>query len=131
MNTEITADRLNTPEPKSGKPTSHDWARNIHAFADFLLSRPAFEISYSFPTETRLMTFWPGDKDKFLSAAKALGTGKKGFTESEIHFTVKQPWGEFQIKAARSVVCRLVKPAQYECDPFLSPDEEQQLGGGK
>ena len=110
-------------------PTSHDWALNIQAFAEFLLSRPEFEISYSFPTETRQMTFWSDGKDQFLAAAKALGTGKKEFTDNEVKFTVAHEWGEFTIKAARAVVCRLVKPAEYECDPFLSPDEEKQLGG--
>ena len=110
-------------------PTSHDWARNIKAFAEFLLSRPAFEISYSWSTELRQMTFWSDDKDKFLHAAKSLGAGKKEFTGDNVKFTVKHEWGEFTITAPRNVVCRLIKPAEYECDPFLSPDEEKILGG--
>lgn len=75
------------------------------------------------------MTFWSNDRNKFLAAAKALGTGKKDFTEDTIKFTVKQEWGEFSISASRNIVCRLIKPAEYECDPFLSPEEEKDLGG--
>ncbi len=108
--------------------TSHDLAHNMKAFADFLLSRPAFGLPYN-ALVLKCISFYSGDKDKFLSAAKSLGTGKKEFTSEEVRFTVTGEWGEFTIKAPRSTVCRLIKPAEYDCDPFLSPDEEKSLGG--
>ena len=112
------------------KPTSHEYARNVKAFAEFLLSRPEFEMPWT-PTYLGIVRYWGGDKERFLAAARALGTGKKKYEHDDIEFTVTHEWGEFTIRAPRNSVCRLVRPAQYECDPFFSDAELSEIGGEK
>lgn len=112
---------MNTP-----KPTSHDYARDLQKMADWLLTRPAFETG-GYSRGHHYFRFY--EKDQFVDAAKSLGTGKKQFTADEISFKVELPFGSINIEAPRNIVCRLVRPAEYECDPFLSPEEEKSLGG--
>jgi hypothetical protein len=111
----------------TNKPlTSHDYARGLQAMAEYLLARDAFNVgSYGHGHHYFRMS----EKEPFVSAVKALGNGKKNFTEDEINFRVELPYGTISVDAPRNVVCRLIRAAEYECDPLLSPEEEKKLGG--
>lgn len=106
--------------------TSHDYAKFLREQADFLESRPAFNL----PSEDRTtMTFLHYyEKEPFIAAVKAVGAGKKEFTENEVTFRVERTWGLVELHAPRRTVCRLVRAAEYDCDPFLTPAEEAVLG---
>ena len=117
--------------------TSHEYAHKLNALADFLLSRPVFDL----PTYQKGIDQWLSyfsNKDGFLAAFRALSPGKKEYTEGqygELKFTpdgVDEKLGWF-IKVSRSVVCTLVKPAQpavYDCEPLLSAAEEAEMHDG-
>ena len=109
--------------------TSHEYANRLKEIADFLLGRPEFEVAHGLYFYQRF-----DDKDKFVAAAKALGSGVKSvssiFHEPEISFTPSAA-KEFVITIPRDKVCRKVKDAEYECDPFFSPGELEAVLGGK
>jgi hypothetical protein len=107
--------------------TSHDYARELQKNAEFLLSRPSFNFEGSWGEPHHYFRF--AYRESFLACVKALGSGQKKFTEDEIEFKVQFPSSVIKVEAPRATVCRLIRPAEYECDPFLSPDEEQNLGG--
>ena len=106
----------------SGSKTSHDYARRLQEQATFLLSRPEFETD-----STPHGFFWfCSDKEKFLAAVKAVGAGKKKFTDDEVRFSpVDYP--DITIYANRNSVCKKVQEAVWECEPLLSAAEEQQI----
>ena len=107
--------------------TSHDLALSLQKTAEWLLSRDAFRIE-SFDVATwQYLSFH--EKEAFVAAVKAVGAGKKKFSDLSIEFEVKVPGGQIKLSAPREKVCRLIRPAEYECDPFLSPEEEKSLGG--
>jgi hypothetical protein len=121
-----TSTEVKSDVPK--KPNSHDYAQALRRAADFFLSRPAFDIDSDRVYSFSYFRFY--DKEQFIAAAKALGTGKKAGDDRDIEFQIKAPGNvEITISAPRSTVCRLIRPAEYDCDPFLSPDEEKLLGG--
>jgi len=107
--------------------TSHEFAVEIQEAADYLLSRPEFDVA------TRRTTLYLGwyydEKEKFLAAVKALGPGKKKYTSSDVEYHVKQG-ADIQISVNRSTVCRKVQEEMWECEPLLSPEEEAQLVEG-
>jgi hypothetical protein len=119
---------MNNPSnQQSSQPTSHDMARNLQRAAEWLLSRPAFEVS-AYWTEARLFATFD-EKDRFIAAARALGSFKKEYDSYNINLVAKIPGGDIHLQAPRTTVCRLVRPAQYDCDALLSPEEDQALGG--
>lgn len=103
---------------------SHEYAKQLRVLADFLDSKPEFE------TKCKLYAFFSYyEKDDFLAAVKAVGSGKKEFTDNEIQFlpVINDNFIHLRLTAPRSAVCRLVQEAKYECDPLLSPEEEAAL----
>jgi len=116
------------------KVTSHDYAKQLRILADALEAAPEFTLpSYSdvHYAESGLENLrYYEDKAGFLSAVKALGTGRKVMTDRSI--TLVAANGLLHISANRDAVCRIIKPAQpaeYECEPLLSQAEEAQLDG--
>lgn len=106
--------------------TSHDLAVALQKSADWLLSRDAFGIETFWARASLYMMF--SNKEMFIAAARAIGSGKKEFDNfGNIGFRSPIPGGEIHISAPRNTVCRLIRPAEYECDPFLSPEEENEL----
>lgn len=113
----------------SGSPSSHDYARNLQSMAEALLSRPAFVLPWSEAKPIQCMGFYAdADKQNFLDAVKALGSGKKEFSDSEVQFRAELSGGLLILSIPRNILCRLIRPAEYECIPFLTPEEEAQLG---
>ncbi len=108
---------------------SHDYAHAMKLVADFLLSKPAFNLpDYEDGFSAKL--YYYADKAGFLAAARALGGVKNVTDERYFCLTNKLPRSQFSISAERSAVCRLIepaKPAMYDCEPLLSQTEEQEL----
>jgi hypothetical protein len=101
---------------------SHEYAQRLRELGEFLLTKPEFE------TESDLMIFeYFYTKDKFLAAARAIGSGSKEYTESDFRF---KPAGfnELTLYISRDKVCRKVQEEKWECEPILSPEEEATVG---
>ena len=112
------------------KLTSHDYANNLQKMAEFLLSRDSFPLpDYQDAMPWQFFRFYDHEKNAFIAAAKALGSGKKKFTEADIEFTVVLPFGKVELAIPRSTFCRLVRAAEYECDPILSAEELAGIDG--
>lgn len=105
--------------------TSYAYAQRLREIADFLLSRPEFEV-----VNGPYMFQMYYDKDKFMAAALSLGSGKKEFTEGawpEVKFHPND-YPEIMLSIPRDKVCRKVQDVVWDCEPFLSQAEEAQLG---
>lgn len=112
---------------ENNKLTSHDYAHFLQHAAEIFLSREAFQIPAHYDYSFNYFRF--DNKDEFVAAVKALGPGKKVFSDDNIEFKIQEPHVSIIVEAPRKLLCRLIRPAEYECDPLLSPDEEKQLGG--
>lgn len=100
--------------------TSHEWAIELNKTANLLLSKPEVEM------ETNPYVFaWFYDKERFLSAVRAFGQGKKQFTEHDFKFSVDGT--VLTMTIARSKVCRKVQEEKWECEPLLSEEEVETL----
>lgn len=111
---------------KKELPTSHDYAKNLQLMAEWLLSHDAFQLpGHSYASGHHYFHFC--DKEPFLACAKSLGSFKKDFTDSAIKLNVELPFGDVAVEAPRNLVCRMVRAAEYDCEPLLSPDDEKQL----
>lgn len=109
--------------------TSHEYARRLQEVSQTLLSRPDFDTKSNGPHF--FLSYW--EKEEFLAAVKALGTGTKEFTTGSYPEVVFKPkdMPEVHVSIARDKVCRIVTPAipaEYDCEPFLSPEEEASIG---
>lgn len=113
---------------KESQMTSHEYAAQLHEIAAFIESRPVFEMpDYTTKAWDRIQFF--SDKDKFLAAGRAIGSFTKEFDRDDILLIHALPSGaHIDLVAARNLVCRLVKEAEYECEPLLTPEEEKSLG---
>lgn len=113
--------------------TSHEYAKKLHELAELLESRPEFKMpsyqkQYTADYGTGAFRYYT-DKVGFLAAIRAIGSGRKDIGEDEVNFwDVK---GLLRLEVDRNAVCHIVKPAQpaeYECEPLLSTEEETQVG---
>lgn len=108
--------------------TSHDYAKALQQAAEFFLSRPAFDIDS--PRAYSFSYFRFHKKELFIAAVKALGSGTKGGDDKNIEFLVRTGDVEITVSAPRNTLCRLIRPAEYDCDPFLSDAEQAELTKG-
>lgn len=122
--------------------TSHDMARNLQLAAEWILARPEFEVGSEAYAESYNYAFFT-EKPQFLAAIKAIGAGRKEWGDTTITFVADIPGGRISISAPRTLACRvvrqaeteevvqtvtrIVRPAEYDCDPFLTPAEEAVL----
>lgn len=103
---------------------SHEYAKRMKEIAEFLLARPEFPMAHG---PMIFHTYY--EKEPFVAAVKALGSGKKTHTTGmypEVQF-VSTLCPEINIAIPRDKVCRLVREAEYDCEPFLSPEEDAAL----
>ena len=100
--------------------TSHEYADKILKLGQLLLSKPEFDIS---TVVAPALYFWD-DKKLFLKAVKALGPGEKSYDGDDLIYLVQ---GFLKLRIQRNVVCTLVRPAEYACEPLLSQAEEEVL----
>lgn len=101
--------------------TSHEYARELQKTAAILLNRP--EIA--FPHGPYLYESYY-DKEQFLEAVRAMGSGAKKFTEHDFRFTPTDTCITMCI--SRSKVCRKVQEEKWECEPLLSEEEVSEIG---
>lgn len=103
---------------------SHEYGKRLKEIGDFLLSREEFETDIG----PRLF-FHYYDKDRFMNTVKALGSGKKTVSDGQWPECVFTPSSvlEIQVSIPRDKVCRKVQDIKWECEPFLSADEEALL----
>jgi hypothetical protein len=100
--------------------TSHEYATEIRKQADYLESRPVFEIPGS---ERTFFCFY--DKHKFLDAVRALAPGTKEYKYDDLDFTISAV--SIVLSIPRNRVCKLVAPAVWDCEPLLSLQEDAAL----
>lgn len=127
---------------------SHEYADKLMEIVRLLQTSPEFEMpqyydSYIADYGTERLLYW-SDKEGFIAAVRALGSGKKIYRESEIEF--KPNRASIHLQVSKDAVCKIVKPAVpavyegqakliseaipavYECEPLLSPEEEAEVG---
>lgn len=103
---------------------SHEYAKQVIQAAEFIMSRPEFEAKCSSAT---LYLGWFWDKAPFLAAARALGTGKKEYSGTDLSYTVEDHGAKITMSIHRDKVCRKVQEIKWECEPLLTPEEEAAL----
>jgi hypothetical protein len=106
--------------------SSHEYADRLSRLANFLRSRPAFDTGrYQF---NDFLWFY-GDKEKFLTAVRALGAGDKEVVGTDLRFRPRHGIEnvDFYVEVNRDQVCRKVQDEKWECEPLLSPEEEASL----
>lgn len=102
---------------------SHEYANKLKKIGDFLLARPSVE----FDSGPKILVYFGWGKDKFIAAAKAMGSITKTYKSEDFEVSpVGHP--ELVLYAARSVVCRKVQDEKWECEPLLSQAEEAEIG---
>jgi len=105
--------------------TSYEYAEKLKQQAEFLLARPEFPMPKYEDGKRGLWYMWESSKPAFLAAVKALGPGKKELTDEYVKFFPTD--GPIHVYIDRKVVCKLVRPAEYDCESLLSQAEEQTL----
>jgi hypothetical protein len=102
--------------------TSHEFAKQLQSTAEFLLNRDSFKLD----TKPEVVLYFFGEKELFLAAAKAVGSGQKEVDSNYVNF---RPNGTIlRLLVNRDLVCRKVQEEKWECEPLLSQAEEAQVG---
>ena len=104
---------------------SHEYAEKLKAAAEFLLARENVQIEKDREQPYIPLFYW--NKESFIAAVRAVGPGVKKWTDDELRFTPNGPCGIFTLIVQRHTVCRLVRPAEYDCEPILSEEEAATL----
>lgn len=99
---------------------SHEYAEKLKAAADFLLAREDAELTST--TQVCIPLFY-WSKESFVAAVRTFGPGVKEWKDDDLRFTPNGPCNIFLLAIRRQSVCRLVKAAEYECEPILSDAE--------
>ena len=108
--------------------TSYEYAAKLANLAEFLNDRPEFELP-GYTTEFHEHLTYFNDKERFLKAVHALGSGTKAIVDDNVNFRPSVDEGiVFQLSINRDRVCRKVQDAVWECEPLLSTEEEAQVG---
>lgn len=101
---------------------SHQFAERLKATAEFLLSRPEVELGWREEYEPTIYISYMNEKESFLQAARAFGSGRKSYDQWDMRFTPKNA-PQLQLSISRSAVCRKVQEEKWECEPLLSDEE--------
>lgn len=102
---------------------SHEYADALDTFSAYLRGKPEFDTGNA---KVYLWGSFYGKeaKEQFLTAVKAVGSGKKEFTNEYIYFFPDiDDRILLRFEAPRNLLCRKIKEAEYECDPLLSDNE--------
>lgn len=111
-------------------PKAADVVKNLRVLADLLEKHGEQNILMMYAK------VWFGDKESFCSVAKdfprpARKIYKGGETGNlDLEFGKLTDDGEISLSVPRSLICRIVvpaQPAQYECEPLLSDEEFEQV----
>lgn len=98
---------------------SHEYAAALQRTAELLLLKPEFDCD----SEPGIYLFFHADKERFIAAVRALGSGTKSFSGDDLIF---QPTGTcLRFYVNRNSVCRKVQEVKWECEPLLTGEEMQ------
>jgi hypothetical protein len=101
--------------------TTREYAAGLRKIADFLDSRPEFETDIA-PS----LSLYYYHKEKFIVAAKALGSATKIFSDGDyamLRLTAKD--APVTLGIQRDKVCK--KTVTYDCEPLFSPEEVAEI----
>ena len=101
---------------------SHEYSKELQQLAKYLLTKPEFEVPSS---ESKQYFWYLYDKEGFIGAVKALGAGRKDMGDQYVDFSPKDAPINFMVRVEREQVCKLVRPAEYDCEPFLKPEDHK------
>ena len=107
--------------------SSREYAKSLRKMADWLDARPEFPIG-GYHKPLLLAEYY--DKPDFLAVVKAVGPGKKNYTDGSFpKFEYTPVDGEFLVRVsiARDKVCTKVQEAKWECEPMLSPEDVEAI----
>ena len=100
---------------------SREAAKTLRAIAEFLDSRPEFELEYYNPS---IFSFY--SKETFVVAAKAIGNATKSVDEGEYaQFKLTSDLAPVVLTIQRDRVCK--KEIKYDCEPLFSSEEVNAL----
>jgi hypothetical protein len=102
---------------------SHEFARKQQKEAEYLLSKPAFKVPSHMEREEYFWYMW--DREGFVEAVKALGAGIKSIGPEYVEFRPKD--APVYISIERDKVCKMVRPAEYDCEPWLTEEDHQKI----
>lgn len=111
-------------------PLAHEVATELRKLADSLDTTPDATVSQAFVSFNNK---YEGEsaKDKFLAIANAMPKPfKKDYTYLDLTLRYRTPAIDVWNSIMRTSICRLIKPAQpaeFECEPLFSTEEEAQL----
>jgi hypothetical protein len=104
--------------------TSYEYASKMKELASYLLERPEFDTEQS----QVFMFINVYTKEKATAVVRALGSGKKEFTDRSFSFLASSPEGTYvKMEVPRNKVCTLVRAAEYDCEPILTSEEAAAL----
>jgi hypothetical protein len=99
--------------------TSHQYAEELRTLAAELDAIEPFPMP-TYDTPGRFSYLW--DKEGFVAAVRACGSGVKNIKDDSLTFQPRNV--SFHLVVERSAVCKLAKPAEWSCEPWLT-DEQQ------
>lgn len=108
--------------------TSHEYAFQLQQLVELLLARNPFDIPDYVKRATVSLRYF--DKAPFIESVRSVGNMHKEFDDEYLTcIATEKAGGELRVYIQRNQVCTLVRPAEYDCIPLLSTEEESQLAG--
>ncbi len=106
-------------------PNASAIASELRAFADSLDTNPTLELPYAF------LYFTCHTREEILGLAKIMPRPfEKSYSGNDIRLNHKTEALSAWVVAPRELTCTLVTPARpavYDCEPLLSPDQDASL----
>jgi hypothetical protein len=98
--------------------TSYELAKLLREKADELDNGPVFEPPGYLATQLDSFTYFYS-KNEFLKAVQAVGAGKKDVSDPQYFAFRPKAFPTIVLKIERDLVCKLVRPAEYDCGEAL------------
>jgi hypothetical protein len=109
-------------------PKANEVATELRKLADALDKSPDVKLIRPFIFFTH---YGESEKESFLAVAKALPRPfTKEYKDNDVRLEYESRGVNIFVKINQSAICRLVtpaRPAEYECEPLLSLEEEESL----
>jgi hypothetical protein len=100
---------------------TREYAQQLRDHAAELDGLPEFEVPTYYTESHKEMRYY-GDRKEFVSAVRALGSGVKQIIGDNMYF--RPSAASFSLIIDRNQVCKMVKPAQWDCEPWLTYEQE-------
>jgi|SRR5579862_1576293 hypothetical protein len=105
---------------------SHALAQQLIELGNWMLTRPEFETLNK--EHSLYLGNYRGEKEKFISAARSLGSLEKIYDGSEVEIRTTGAPLELWARVQRNTVCVKVQEEKWECEPLMSDSEIAQIG---